>query len=306
MIAYLLRRVLLFVPTLFIAVTLVFGIFRLVPGDPAQLAAGESAPQSVVESIREDMGLDKPIHIQYVNYLVDLVHGDFGVSRVYQQGALDQLLGRLPATLLLAGTAMIIATLAGVALGIISAIRPSSWIDYLSMLMSVGGVSLPSFWLGLMLIIIFSVRFDIFPVAGFDGPMSLVLPALTLAAHQMAVLARTTRSSMLGVLAQDYMRTARAKGLRERLVVLRHGLRNALIPTITIAGMQLGYLLGGSLVVETVFAWPGLGRLMIDSIQQRDYTMIQAIVLVFALMMLVVNLIVDVLYGIIDPRVKYG
>lgn len=306
MIAYLLRRVLLFIPTLFIAVTLVFVIFRLVPGDPAQLAAGESAPQSVVESIREDMGLDEPIYIQYGNYLADLVRGDFGTSRVYQQGALDQLLSRLPATMLLAGAAMLIATVVGIASGVISAIRPSSWVDYLSMLASVGGVSLPSFWLGLMLIIVFSVRFDIFPVAGFDGPMSIVLPAVTLAANQMAVLARITRSSMLGVLAQDYIRTARAKGIRERLVVLRHGLRNALIPTITIAGMQLGYLLGGSLVVETVFAWPGLGRLMIDSIQQRDYTMIQAIVLFFAIMMLVVNLIVDILYGVIDPRVKYG
>jgi ABC-type dipeptide/oligopeptide/nickel transport system permease component len=235
-----------------------------------------------------------------------LARGDFGVSRVYQQGAMDQLLARLPATILLAGTAMLIATVVGIVLGIISAIRPSSWIDYVSMIAAVGGVSLPSFWLGLMLIIIFSVKFDIFPVAGFDGPMSLVLPAVTLAAHQMAVLARITRSSMLGVLAQDYIRTAHAKGLRERLVVLRHGLRNALIPTITIAGMQLGYLLGGSLVVETIFAWPGLGRLMIDSIQLRDYTMIQAIVLFFAVMMLVINLIVDVLYGVIDPRVQYG
>lgn len=306
MIAYLLRRVLLMIPTLFVAVTLVFVVFRLVPGDPAQLAAGESAPRSVVETIRQDMGLDEPLYVQYATYLADLARGDFGVSRVYQQGAMEQLLARLPATILLASTAMLIATLVGISSGIISAIRPSSWIDYVSMFAAVGGVSLPSFWLGLMLIIVFSVRFDIFPVAGFDGPMSLVLPAVTLAAHQTAVLARITRSSMLGVLAQDYIRTAHAKGLRERLVVLRHGLRNALIPTITIAGMQLGYLLGGSLVVETVFAWPGLGRLMIDSIQLRDYTMIQAIVLFFAVMMLVVNLIVDVLYGVIDPRVKYG
>lgn len=306
MVAYLIRRILLFIPTLFAAVTLVFLIFRLVPGDPAQLAAGESAPQSVVDAIRKDMGLDKPILVQYVNYLADISRGDFGFSRVYQQGALDQILDRLPATVLLAATAMVIATLLGVTLGVISAVRPSSWVDYLSMLGAVGGVSFPAFWLGLMLIIVFSVNLDLFPVAGFQGPESIVLPAVTLAAHQMAVLARTTRSSMLGVLAQDYIRTARAKGLRERLVVLRHGLRNAMIPTITIAGMQLGYLLGGSLVVETVFAWPGLGRLMIDSIQLRDYAMIQAIVLVFAVMMLVVNLLVDVLYGVIDPRVTYG
>jgi ABC-type dipeptide/oligopeptide/nickel transport system permease component len=252
------------------------------------------------------MGLDKPIVVQYVRYLGDLVQGDLGTSRVYQQGVLDEVRSRLPATLLLAGAAMLIAVVVGVTLGIISAIRPSSWIDYLSMVTAVGGVSLPAFWLGLMLIIIFSVKLDLFPVAGFNEPLSIVLPAVTLAAHQMAVLARITRSSMLGVLSQDYMRTARAKGLHERPVILRHALRNALIPTITIAGMQLGYLLGGSLVVETVFAWPGLGRLMIDSIQLRDYTMIQAIVLVFAVLMLMVNLLVDVLYSVIDPRVTYG
>ncbi len=306
MTVYLLRRILLFIPTLWVAVTLVFVIFRLVPGDPAQLAAGESAPEQVVETIRRDMGLDKPLPVQYGRYLNDLAHGNLGASRVYQQGALDELLARLPATVLLAGTAMVIATIIGVAAGVISAVRPASWLDHLSMLTAVGGVSLPGFWLGLMLIIIFSVKLDLFPVAGFNGPSSVVLPAVTLAAHQMAVLARMTRSSMLGVLAQDYIRTARAKGLREQLVVLRHGLRNALIPTITIAGLQLGYLLGGSLVVETVFAWPGLGRLMIDSIQLRDYTMIQAIVLVFAVLMLIVNLLVDILYGVVDPRVRYG
>jgi ABC-type dipeptide/oligopeptide/nickel transport system permease component len=306
MAGYLIRRVLLFIPTLWVAITLVFVIFRLIPGDPAQLAAGESASEEVVESIRRDMGLDKPIAVQYVRYLGDLVQGDLGHSRVYQQGVGDEILNRLPATLKLALAAMLIATVVGVTLGIISAIRPSSWIDYLSMVTAVGGVSLPAFWLGLMLIIVFSVKLDLFPVAGYNQQSAIVLPAVTLAAHQMAVLARITRSSMLGVLSQDYMRTARAKGLHERPVILRHALRNALIPTITIAGMQLGYLLGGSLVVETVFAWPGLGRLMIDSIQLRDYTMIQAIVLVFAVLMLMVNLLVDVLYSVIDPRVSYG
>ncbi len=306
MAAYLIRRVLLFIPTLWVAITLVFVIFRLIPGDPAQLAAGESASQEVVETIRRDMGLDKPIAVQYVRYLGDLVQGDLGHSRVYQGGVGDEILNRLPATLKLALAAMLIATVVGVTLGIISAIRPSSWIDYLSMVTAVGGVSMPAFWLGLMLIIVFSVKLDLFPVAGYNQQSAIVLPAVTLAAHQMAVLARITRSSMLGVLSQDYMRTARAKGLHERPVILRHALRNALIPTITIAGMQLGYLLGGSLVVETVFAWPGLGRLMIDSIQLRDYTMIQAIVLVFAVLMLLVNLLVDVLYGVIDPRVSYG
>jgi ABC-type dipeptide/oligopeptide/nickel transport system permease component len=218
---------------------------------------------------------------------------------------MDQIQSRLPATLALALAAMAIAIAVGIPAGIISAIRPYSWLDTFSMLTAVGGISLPSFWLGLMLIIVFSVKVNWFPVAGFHGPAAIVLPAVTLAAHQMAVIARMTRSSMLGVLSQDYIRTARAKGLRERVVTLRHALRNALIPTVTIAGIQLGYLLGGSLVVETVFAWPGIGRLMIDSIQIRDYTMIQAVVIVYAVLMLGVNLLVDLLYALLDPRVRY-
>jgi ABC-type dipeptide/oligopeptide/nickel transport system permease component len=306
MTAYVVRRLLLFVPTIWVAITLVFVIFRLVPGDPARLIAGESASEQTVETIRRELGLDKSLPVQYLRYLERLAHGDLGRSKVFQQGAFDQVRERLPATVYLAGAAMVIAVVVGVTAGAVAAVRPSSWLDHLSMLTAVGGVSLPGFWLGLMLIILFSVRLDLFPVAGFTKPTSIVLPAVTLAAHQMAVLARMTRSSMLGILAQDYVRTARAKGLRERVVVVRHALRNALIPTLTIAGLQLGYLLGGSLVVETVFAWPGLGRLMIDSIQLRDYTMIQAIVLIYAVLMLAVNLLVDLLYAVVDPRVRYG
>ena len=303
---YLLRRVLLFIPTLWVAITLVFVIFRLVPGDPAQLIAGELAPEEVVQSIRRDMGLDQPLHIQYVLYLDRLAHGDLGISKVYQQRAMDQLMARLPATALLAATAMLIASAVGVLAGVVSAIRRYSWLDYASMLAAVGGVSMPGFWLGLMLMIVFSVWLGLLPVSGFTGPSSIILPAVTLAANQMAVIARMTRSSMLEVLGQDYVRTARAKGLQERLVTLRHALRNALIPTTTIAGLQLGYLLGGSVVIETVFAWPGIGRLMIDSIQMRDYTMVQAVALTYAVLMLGVNLCVDVLYAALDPRVKYG
>lgn len=303
---YLLRRVLLFIPTLWVAITLVFVIFRLVPGDPAQLIAGELAPEEVVQSIRRDMGLDQPLHIQYVLYLDRLAHGDLGISKVYQQRAMDQLMARLPATVLLAATAMLIASAVGVLAGVVSAIRRYSWLDYASMLAAVGGVSMPGFWLGLMLMILFSVWLGLLPVSGFTGPSSIILPAVTLAANQMAVIARMTRSSMLEVLGQDYVRTARAKGLQERLVTLRHALRNALIPTTTIAGLQLGYLLGGSVVIETVFAWPGVGRLMIDSIQMRDYTMVQAVALTYAVLMLGVNLCVDILYAALDPRVKYG
>lgn len=306
MTTYLIRRVLLFVPTIWLTLTLVFVIFRLVPGDPAQLIAGESAPASVVQAIREDMGLDQPIVTQYWRYLGGLLRGDFGTSKVYQQNALTPILTRLPATVLLAAVAMTIALAIGLTAGIVSAIRPHSWLDHLSMVAAVGGISLPSFWLGLILIVVFAVSLDWLPVAGFNTPAAIILPAVTLAAHQMAVIARMTRSSMLGVLRQDYVQTARAKGLTQRVVILRHALGNALIPTITVAGLQLGYLLGGSLVVETVFAWPGLGRLMIDSIQIRDYTMIQSIVIIYALLMLGINLLVDVLYAVIDPRVRYG
>ena len=306
MLSYLIRRLILFVPTIWVALTLVFIIFRLVPGDPARLMAGDAATEEAIEILRHDMGLDRSIFAQYLSYVGDLLQGDLGRSRVYQQDALEPLMERLPNTLLLAGAAMAVALVIGVSAGVISALKPGSWLDSLSMFTAVIGVSLPSFWLGLLLITLFSVRLDLLPVAGYNDRWGIVLPALTLAANQMAVLARMTRSTMLGVMSQDYIRTARSKGLRERVVVTMHALRNAMIPTMTVAGMQLGYLLGGSLVVEAVFAWPGLGRLMLDSIQQRDYPLIQAIVLLFAVLMLAVNLIVDVLYVVVDPRVRYG
>jgi ABC-type dipeptide/oligopeptide/nickel transport system permease component len=302
---YIVRRLLLFVPTTLAALTLVFVIFRLVPGDPARLMAGDAATEASIAQLREEMGLNDSIPAQYLRYLGDLLHGDPGRSRVYQQDVTGPILDRLPNTLLLAAAAMSIALLIGVTVGIVSALRAHTWVDHLSMLTAVAGVSLPGFWLGLMLIMLFSVQLGWLPVGGFNTKWGIVLPALTLAANQMAVLARMTRSTMIGVLHQDYIRTARSKGLPQRSVVVSHGLRNALIPTLTVAGVQLGYLLGGSLVVETVFAWPGLGRLLMDSIQQRDYPMIQAIVLVYAVLMLSVNLIVDLLFAVVDPRVSF-
>ncbi len=303
---YLARRLLLIPPTLLVVATLVFVIFRLVPGDPAQLAAGDSASADVVRSIRHQLGLDRPLIVQYGRYLADLARGHLGTSPVYGDRVASQVLGRLPASVLLACAAMIIASVVGVTGGVIAATHRSSWLDYLCTLGAVGGISFPGFWLGLMLIIIFAVTFRWFPVAGLHGPRSLVLPAVTLAVNQMAVIARMTRSSMLQVLDQDYIRTARAKGLRERLVLTRHALGNALIPTVTIAGLQFGYLLGGSVVIETVFAWPGVGRLLIDAIQTRDYATVQAVVLLFAVLALIVNLVVDLLYAALDPRVRYA
>ena len=292
--AYFLRRALVAVPTLWVAVTVVFFLFRLIPGDPAELMAGEMAPRELVESIRRQMGLDQPLPIQYLRYVGGLLRGDLGVSKVFQQNAGEQIAARLPATLQLAGLAMLLAFALGVAAGVVSARKRGSWLDHLATLGAAGGISIPSFWLGLL------------PTGGRTGWDSVVLPAITLAAYQIAIIARMTRSSMLEVLGHDYVRTARAKGIRERGVVITHALRNALIPTVTVVGLQMGYLLGGSIVVETVFAWPGLGSLMIDSIRNRDYPMVQGVALVFAATFLVVNLVVDALYAYLDPRVQYA
>ena len=306
MVKYLLRRLLLILPTVWIAVTIIFVIFRLVPGDPAELIAGEMAPREVVQAIRAQMGLDQPMHIQYVRYLGGLLRGDLGVSKVYGARVLDQLLLRFPATLELAIAAMLIAFIVGLTAGIISATRYNSLFDYLSMLGAIAGVCVPAFWLGLMLILFFSVGLGWLPSTGRGGLRTLVLPAVTLSAYQMAVIARMTRSSMLEVIQQDYIRTARAKGLAEWAVIYGHALKNALIPTITIAGLQFGFLLGGSIVVESVFAWPGLGSLMIDSIRHRDYTMVQGTAVLYTTVCLLINLLVDLVYSALDPRVRYG
>lgn len=306
MASFLVRRVLIAIPTLWVAITLLFFLFRLIPGDPAELIAGELAPREVVESIRHQMGLDQPLALQYVHYLGGLAHGDLGISKVFQQNASAQLIARTPATFALAGLAMLLALAIGTAAGALSAVKQYSWIDYVATLGSVAGISIPAFWLGLMLISAFAVNLGWLPVGGFTEGGAIVLPAITLSAYQIAVIARQTRSGMLEVLRQDYVRTGRAKGLREQRVVLGHALRNALIPTITVAGLQMGYLLGGSIVVETVFSWPGLGSLMIDSIRIRDYTMVQAVALLFAATFLMINVLVDVLYAYVDPRIRYG
>ncbi len=303
---YVIRRLVLFVPMLWVTVTLVFVIFRLVPGDPAVLIAGPMGTQETIQLIRKQMGLDQPLYMQYINYLWGLVHGDFGISTVFGGRVLPELMARYPRTLQLAGSAITLALLTGIVAGVVSAVRQYSWLDYFSTLGAIAGVSLPNFWLGLMLVMLFAVRLRIFPVVGSGGLDSLVLPSITLSTYPAAIIARMTRSSMLEVLRQDYVRTARAKGLAERVVVVRHALRSALIPTVTVAGIQFGYLLGGSIVVESVFAWPGIGLLMIDSIRMRDYTVVQGIAIVFGFTFLLINLIVDLLYAYLDPQVHYG
>lgn len=302
---YILRRLALVVPQVWVGVTLIFVLFRLVPGDPATLMAGLSATQSDIDRLRHQLGLDQPLYVQYVQYLWGLLRGDLGISPVFQDQVVQQLVARYPVTIKLAILTMALASVVGVGIGVFAAVRHRTWLDYVSMVGAVGGVSIPNFWLGLMLAFVFAVQLKLVPISGGSSPASVILPVVTLATYPTALLARMTRSSMLDVLNQDYVRTARAKGLAERWVILRHALTNTLIPVVTVAGLQFGYLLGGAIVVESVFAWPGIGLLMIDSIRARDYTMVQAIALTFALTFLFVNLAVDLLYARLDPQVRY-
>jgi len=302
--AYIARRLVALIAVLFGVSLIIFAILKFVPGDPARLVAGMDASEADVQNIRHQLGLDRPVYVQYVTFVGNALHGNFGRSTRSLQPVSAELKLRLPATIELAVAAMLLATVFGVVLGVIAAVRPYSIWDNLSSFLAISGVSMPTFWLGLMLILIFSVTLRWFPVSGRGGLRHLVLPALTLAATSSAIIARQTRSDMLEVLHQDYVRTARAKGLTEQGVVFRHALRNALIPTTTVVGLQFGYLLGGAVITETVFAWPGVGRLLVDGIKFRDFPVVQATVLVLATIFVFVNLGVDLLYMALDPRIK--
>ncbi len=304
MLAYIARRLVALVAVLMGVSIIIFAILKFVPGDPARLVAGMDASEADVQNIRHQLGLDRPVYIQYLTFVGNALHGNFGRSTRSLQPVSAELKLRLPATIELAVAAMLLATVFGVILGVIAAVRPYSIWDNLSSFLAISGVSMPTFWLGLMLILIFSVTLRWFPVSGRGGLRHLVLPALTLAATSSAIIARQTRSDMLDVLHQDYVRTARAKGLTEQGVIFRHALRNALIPTTTIVGLQFGYLLGGAVITETVFAWPGVGRLLVDGIKFRDFPVVQATVLVLATIFVFVNLGVDLLYMALDPRIK--
>ncbi len=304
MLAYIARRLVALVAVLVGVSIIIFAILKFVPGDPARLVAGMDASEADVQNIRHQLGLDRPVYIQYLTFVGNALHGNFGRSTRSLQPVSAELKLRLPATIELAVAAMLLATVFGVVLGVIAAVRPYSIWDNLSSFLAISGVSMPTFWLGLMLILIFSVTLRWFPVSGRGGLRHLVLPALTLAATSSAIIARQTRSDMLDVLHQDYVRTARAKGLTEQGVIFHHALRNALIPTTTIVGLQFGYLLGGAVITETVFAWPGVGRLLVDGIKFRDFPVVQATVLVLATIFVFVNLGVDLLYMVLDPRIK--
>jgi ABC-type dipeptide/oligopeptide/nickel transport system permease component len=304
--AYVLRRLVLAVPTLVGVTLVVFALIRLVPGDPARLVLGLQASEEEVQRLRVQLGLDQPLPVQYARFLARLLQGDLGRSVVTGEPVLREIGARLPATVQLAVTSTVVATLAGVAAGVVSATRQYSWWDYAVMTVALFGISLPVFWLGLMLMLLFSVHLRWLPAGGYGTPAHLVLPTVTLAAFSVAIIARMTRSSLLEVLHQDYVRTAWAKGLNSRAVVLRHALKNALIPVVTVIGLQFGGLLGGAILTETVFAWPGMGRLLVGAIVARDYPVVQGTVLVFAALFTLVNLAVDVLYAYVDPRIHYG
>lgn len=302
---YLVKRLLSIIPVLIGISLLLFFMLRMLPGDPAQVLAGQMATPQEIENIRHQLGLDRPIYEQYVIYLGHLVRFDLGRSARTQNPVSQEIWARLPNTLLLAVVAMGLACLFGIPAGIISALRPYSWIDYAVTMTALFGISMPVFWLGLMLVVVFAVILKWLPAGGTGGWQYVVLPSVTLASFVVAFIARMTRSTMLETLSQDYTTTARSKGLTEKVIVVKHALTNALIPIITVVGLQFGMLLGGAVLTETVFAWPGIGRLIVDSILARDYPMIQGVILVFGLLYILVNLAVDLVYAFVDPRIRY-
>jgi len=310
---YLVNRIVQFVLVLFFLSVIVFTIVRLIPGDPAAVMLGTEATPQVLAQIRQEMGLDQPIPVQYVKWLENVLAGNFGTSWVSKQPALKLILGALPVTLQLVAAAFLVALVIAFPAGIFSAIRPRSWIDQGSTTFALLGISLPSFWLGIMLILLFSLELRWLPPSGYlsvrADPLGALrtslLPAVTLGVALAAPLTRFLRSGMLDVLGLDYVRTARAKGLSEQRVVGRHALKNALLSVVTILGLQLGTLLGGSIVIEQVFGWPGIGRLSLAAIQQRDYGVVQGIVLFVAALFVLINFAVDLLYLYLDPRIRY-
>lgn len=302
---YILRRLLMMIPVLLGVLFIVFCIIEITPGDPAQIMLGEAATPEAVASMREEMGLNDPFIVRFVNYVWGVVTRlDFGVSYNSKLPVIEEILGRFPKTVTLAALSALISVVMGVSLGIISATRQYSLIDKISTAVALLGVSMPSFWQGLLSIIIFSIWLGWLPASGSYGWEYWVLPSVTLGTAAAATIMRMTRSSMLEVIRQDYIRTARAKGQTEKVVIYRHALKNALIPVVTVVGMQFGALLGGSVLVESIFAIPGLGKYMVDAIKQRDFPVVQGGVLFLALVFSFVNLIVDIMYSYIDPRIK--
>ena len=321
------------IPVLLGVSIVVFFMVRAIPGDPAQLLLGQQATQEQVQQVRQNMGLDKPVIVQYGIFLADALRGDLGDSIVTGRPVTTELLARFPATLELTAFAMLVAVLVGVPVGVISAVKQYSWLDKFTSVLALTGISMPIFWLAMILIVIFFVNLGWLPFPGrlstgyavtsitglvlvdslltlnfpafWDGLKHLIMPAIALGTIPMAIIMRMTRSSMLEVMGEDYVRTARAKGVVPWRVIFKHALRNAMLPTVTVIGLQYGLLMGGAVITETIFSWPGVGQIAYDSVNRRDYAMIQGVVLYGAALFVLVNLFVDVLYAVLDPRVRY-
>lgn len=304
MLRYITKRIVEVIPTLIIVVTFVFFFVRMIPGDPAQMVAGAQATQEDIEVIREELGLNESIPTQYVNYVTGLFKGDLGTSLRTKRLVTTEISNRYANTVKLTLVSLLWSSIVGILLGVWSGKNRSKWQDYTGMTLAVSGISLPSFWIGFMLIIVFGVNLKWFPTTGADSLKSLVLPAITLGTSVAAVVARFTRSSLIEVLKEDYIRTARAKGIKEKIVVWKHAFRNSMISVVTVIGLQFGFLLGGSVITESVFAYPGLGSLLIESVNYRDYPAIQSLILIFSLHFIVINLLVDILYAMLNPEIQ--
>ena len=304
MLKYTLKRLLALIPVIIGVTFLIYFIMSFSPGDPARMQLGNAATEESVAQLRQEMGLDKPVLVQYVRYMGGLLRGDFGTSYITGQPVMREISACFPYTVKLALLAMALAVLISVPIGILSAMKQKSLLDGLSMVFALLGISMPPFWLGLMMILLFSVTLGWLPSGGSVGWTSYIMPAITVAVASMAVIARTTRSSMLEVIRQDYIRTARAKGVPRKAVIRRHAMRNAMIPTVTAIGLEIGTALGGAVLTETVFSWPGIGRLCYTAITQKNTPMVLACTLIFSVCFSIVNLAVDILYAYIDPRIK--
>ncbi|CAO97235.1 glutathione ABC transporter permease GsiC [Erwinia tasmaniensis] len=305
MLNYFLKRLLGLIPTLLIVAVLVFLFVHLLPGDPARLIAGREADAEVVALVRQQLGLDLPLPQQFWHYITHALQGDLGVSMVSKRPVSEEIAQRFLPTLGLTLSSMLWSVIFGMVIGVVSAVWRNRWPDRLGMTLAVSGISFPAFALGILLMQVFSVQLGWLPTVGADSWQHYILPSITLGAAVAAVMARFTRASFVEVIQEDYIRTARAKGVRESVVMVKHGLRNAMIPVVTMMGLQFGFLLGGSIVVEVVFNWPGLGRLLVDSVAMRDYPVIQAEVLLFSLEFILINLLVDMLYAAINPAIRY-
>jgi len=309
---FILHRLLVLIPVLFIVTVLASLLIYFTPGDPVRVMLGIRANEEAVRAIRAELGLDRPVYIRYIKWLGNILRGNLGRSLQRNEDVLEMILARLPATLEMNIFAVCVSAVLAIPIGVISAAKANTLVDNLFSFFSLFWVSMPGFWIALIALLLFSIKLHVFPISGRLGPIwtkegmwSLLLPGLILGVRQVAIISRLVRAGMLEVLNEDYIRTARSKGLAEKVVVYKHGLRNAMVPTVTIFGLQVPELLSISVIIEIVFAWPGMGMLLVDAVFKRDYTLIQGIVFIYALLVILVNLMVDVLYAYIDPRIKY-